>query len=114
MLRRITPNSALNGVPCSIVAVSCALGKSPEEIPELKDDGYATLNSANKYIRKNLKVRKRGDYKRGERPLLKDLNLDGKGIVCVLGHYLFLDHDKYYSFFENDYDDVVAVWILGD
>ena len=110
---RIIPNNCLEDYPCSIVAVSCALGDTPIDSPEVKQDGYATLQSANAYIRRNLPVKKRINYKRGERPNLKDLNADYEAIVCVFGHFLYLDRDKYYSFFDNDNDDVVSVWILN-
>lgn len=112
-MHQILPDSRLAGMPCSITAVSCAMGGVfPKDIPELREDGYATLASANRYIRKNLDIRKRIDYRRGERPKLKDLHLNGKAIVCVLGHYLYLDGETYYSFFNNENDDVVAVWLI--
>lgn len=111
-MKRIKPPDLLDGVPCSIVAVTCALKGIPEDVPELKNDGYATLASANKYIRANLPIRKRIDYKRGERPLLRDLHLKGKAIVCVYGHFLYLDHEEYHSFFDNEADEVVSLWII--
>ena len=111
---RHNPSPALSQCPCSVVAVASALGHRPEGEPQLRADGYATLAAANKFIRANLPVKRRKDYKRGERPTLRDLNYDGKAIVCVLGHYIYLDGDDYYSFFDNDNDDVVAVWELGD
>ena len=109
------PDYDLNNLPCSIVAVSCALGYVPdftEYMKKLKSDGYATLNASNRFIRDNLDVKKRTDYKRGQRPLLKDLHLDRRAIVCVYGHLVYLDHETYWSFFENEDDDVVAVWEL--
>ena len=115
-MRRIDPDSSLWGLPCSICAVASALGYIPEGTEEykknLKDDGYATLNAANRYIRDNLDIAKRTDYKRGQRPMLKNLHLDGKAVVCVYGHLIFVDHESYWSFFENEDDDVVAVWRL--
>ena len=114
-MRRITPDSSLQGIPCSIVAVTCAKGSMPDitdYIPKLKSDGWATLNVANKFIRENLDVKKRTDYKRGERPRLRDLHLDGRAVVCVYGHLVYVDHEYYHSFFINEFDDVVAVWEL--
>ena len=111
---RVNPDSSLQGVACSIVAVSCALGHVPENLPALRKDGWATLNVADKFIREYLPVAKRINYKRGQRPRLKDLHLDGKAIVCVYGHLLYLDHEIYYSFFDNENDEVVAVWLLGE
>ena len=112
---RETPNDNLDNLantPCLIVATACAVGgkENLRGYPVLKKDGYATLKSANKWIRQNLKIKKRTDYRRGERPKLKDLHLDGKAIVVVLGHYIYLDHERYWSFFDNENDDVVTTW----
>ncbi len=111
---RIAPENSISGLPCSIAAVSCALGYVPEKLPSLRNDGWATLNAANKFIRAHLRVKKRVNYKRGERPLLKDLHVGGKAIVCVYGHFLFLDHETYYSSYNNQCDEVVAVWLLNN
>lgn len=32
--------------------------------------------------------------------------------VCLLGHYIYIDNDNYYSFFDNDEDEVVCIWWL--
>ncbi len=115
-MRRINPSYNLRNLPCSICAVSSALGFIPEGTDEyskkLRDDGYATLNDANRYIRDNLDVVKRTDYKRGQRPKLRDLHADGRAIVCVYGHFIYVNHEDYWSFFENEDDDVVTVWRL--
>ena len=113
MIRK-TPNDYLADSPCLVTALYCATGlfESPHGYPNLKKDGYATLSAANKWIRENLDIKTRTDYKRGERPKLKDLHLDGQAVVCVLGHYIFLDHETYWSFFDNEDDDIVVVWIL--
>ena len=113
-MQQIIPHEDLVGVPCSVVAVSCALGWTPAKGPVLYESGYATLAEANKYIRANLPVKKRIDYKRGERPALKDLHLTGKAVVCVYGHFIFVDGEKYWSFFHNENDAVVAVWLLAE
>ena len=109
---RETPNDDLTNTPCSVVALACAVGgkENLQGYPVLKKNGYATLASNNKWIRQNLKIKKRTDYKRGERPKLKDLHLDGKAIVVVLGHCIYLDHERYWSFFDNENDDVVTTW----
>lgn len=113
---QITPSPDLSGYPCSIVAVACALkGEKPKGLEEyltsLREDGYATLDKANKFIRANLPVKKAIYYKRYERPRLCDLNYD-RALVCVYGHLVYLEEDKYYSFFDNENDEVVKVWIL--
>lgn len=116
MMKRVEPNKSLYSYPCSITAVSCAkgnnhlyIGNVPEHIGK---DGYVTLKDANRYIRDSLHVKKRIDYKRGQRPLLNNLHIDGKAIICVLGHFLYADGETYYSFFDNENDEVVAVWLL--
>ena len=117
-MKRVSPKPELEGIPCSYVAVACALGGNPSNAEELftslKTDGYASLAVANRFIRSNLKIKKCINYKRGERPMLIDLHLDGRAVVCVLGHFLYLDHETYYSFFKNEYDDVVSVWIIKE
>lgn len=114
-MKRVSPSGYLTNSPCLVVALRTALSPSrPVGQPVLKNGAYATLASANKWIRENVVVKKRTNYKRGERPKLKDLHLDGLAIVCVLGHYIFLDHETYYSFFENEEDDVVTVWELEE
>lgn len=117
-MERIEPNAYLNGYPCSVVAVACALGTMPQKTEEymaqLKPDGYATLAVGNKFIRNNLEVKKRVDYKRGQRPKLKDLHITGKAIVCVYGHLVYVDQETYWSFFDNENDEVVAVWYLKE
>lgn len=109
-MTRKRPGRHLAGKPCMITALRCVCDE-PVGKPVMKD-GYTTLNAANTWIRQNLKVQKRINYRRGERPKLRDLHLDGRGIVCVVGHYIYVDHETYWSFFNNDNDEVVTVWIL--
>ena len=113
-MERIEPDVSLKKYACSIVAVTCALGHVPDNLPTLRNNGWATLNVANKFIRAYLPVQKRIDYKRGMRPQLKELHIHGRAIVCVYGHLLYLDHETYYSFFDNQDDEVVVVWLLND
>lgn len=117
-MNRLTPRCDLYDKPCCITAVVCAAGtdnivNNLEYLPS-RGKGYATLDAANKFIRANLHIKKTTKYRRSERPLLKDLHLDGKAVVCVRGHYLYLDHENYYSFFDNENDPVVAAWLLHD
>ena len=115
MKRKNPPFDFLN-TPCIITAVGTAKGSISKinHLPDIRADGYTRLDEANRFIRANLAVKKSIEYRRGERPKLNEINLDGKAIVCVLGHYLYLDHNEYYSFFDNLNDDVVRVWILKD
>ena len=127
MERIAPPDPNWISLPCSICAVKTALDfwvppKLKDDFKEInipdgfvvKKDSYVTLNSMNKLIRSNLPVRKRVNFKKGERPLLKDYipNNQETAIICCLGHYIYQEYDKYYSFYNNDNDEVVSVWIL--
>ena len=113
MIRR-EPDHALRGYACSIVAVSCALKRIPQDLPRLRNDGWASLEVANKFIRAHLPVKKKVYFKRGQRPRLRDFHVHGTAIVCVYGHLIYVDHEEYYSFFDNLNDEVVCVWLLKD
>ena len=110
MIRKL-PESKYIGEPCIITAVGSALSNDINRFPNLDIYGYCTLKDANTYIRTNLKVKKSHAYRKGDRPLLRDLEFP-KAIVLVLGHYLYMEGDTYYSFFNNDLDEVVNVWEL--
>lgn len=110
-MNRIDPLPEYIGEPCSIVGIGCATGQHIT-FPTSYDNGYMTLRDMNKIIRQNCSVKKRIDYKRGERPLLKDLHIEGKALVCVYGHFIYIENENYWSFFDNENDEVVSVWIL--
>lgn len=123
-MKQIIPAEVYQGLPCSAVAVGCALGyDSRVKIatggcisPDLHSDGYLSLKGMNALIRANMGVKKRVNYKKGERPELREwAHAEGKGkraVVCLLGHFIYFDGRDYYSFFWNNEDDVVAVWYL--
>ena len=120
-MKRKTPDKIYEGLPCSVVATGCALGLTDRGTvrdlvsDELKSDGYLSLNGMNTLIRSKLAVIRRANFKRGERPALRDWaheNLGNKAIVCVLGHYLYFDGRDYHSFLWNGGDPVVSVWYL--
>lgn len=55
-------------------------------------------------------------YKRGERPALKEFlktNFEKCGI-CVYGHFIYAEGPDYWSFFDNDNDEIVAIWYLKE
>ena len=120
-MKRITPNRDYEELPCSIVAVGCALNISAWEAvftlksPDLHNDGYLSLDAMNRLIRANMTVTKRENFKRGERPALRDFahsHLGQRAVICVLGHYLYFDGRDYHSFLWNGGDPVVSVWYL--
>lgn len=122
-MKRIIPLSIYEGLPCSAVAVGCALNVArksdlkPLISNDLKPDGYLSLDGMNKLIRANLSVYKRENYKRGERPVLRDFahaHIGKKAVICVAGHYIYFDGRDYHSFFWNGKDQVVSVWYIGE
>lgn len=121
-MKRQTPNDIYQGWPCSVVAVGCALKNVSVEAlnalksPELHSDGYLSLKGMNDLIMANLSVTKRENYKRGERPALRDWAHEHKGtkaIVCVAGHFVYFDGRDYHSYFWNGGDPVISVWCLA-
>ena len=114
MIKRRDPDPMFIGVPCSMVAVGTATGAMPPSPFGLHKDGYLSLDYMNRYARMNLSIRRRVQFKRGERPALKDFLEENteKCIVCVLGHYIYADGNTYWSFQRNAQDKVVSVWYL--
>ncbi len=117
---RKTPHRIYNDFPCSMVAVGCALGEDKDKVISraigLKNDGYLTLDNMNKYIRSLLDVQKKEYFKRGERMTLEELlkGNERRAVVCLLGHYVYIDHEDYWSFFKNEMDEVVCIWWLKE
>ena len=118
-MKRKNPSGEYYNLPCSVVTVGCALRDCAEAkrlAKELKlnyhDDGYLSLAEMNKLVRACLPVEKKVVYKRGERPLLRDFDKRSRAVVCALGHYVYWEYGNYYSFFNNDNDEVVCAWFL--
>lgn len=119
-MKRILPDDVFRKLPCSVVAVGCALKLTDKDAvnglksPKLHEDGYLSLNDMNTLIRANLSVVKRENYRRGERPILRDFchGFGGRAVVCLEGHYIYVEGGNYYSFFLNGDCKVVAVWYL--
>lgn len=121
-MKRIVPADIYRGFPCSAVAVGCAKQATRRsdvkalKSPELKDGGHLSLKGMNALVRANLAVVKQENYKRGQRPALRDWAHEHKGtkaIVCVLGHYVYFDGKDYHSFFWNGGDEVVSTWHIA-
>lgn len=117
---RYFPRDIYNCMPCSYVSVGVAYenlyGKSFEfeELDEYREDGYLNLDDMNKFIRSKLPIKKKVYYKRTERITLKEFisTNSERCVVCVLGHYLYVEDKSYWSFFDNDEDEVVCVWYI--
>ena len=128
-MKRIEPDEVYKGLPCSVVAVGCAMGTADRaEVnglygdvlsgacgAKIHTDGYLPLDGLNRLIRAHMTVKKRENFKRGQRPALRDFahaHLGQRAVICVLGHYLYFDGRDYHSFFWNGGDPVVSVWHL--
>lgn len=118
-MRKIPPCEYGN-MPCSYVAAGCAYfdmkyAKLNAPLPGvIGKDGYLTLESANNFFRKVLSIRKKQNFKKGHRPLLKDFlerNTE-RACVCVCGHYIYVNGHDYWSFLDNDNDEVVCAWYI--
>ncbi len=117
-MKRILPSEIYRELPCSVVAVGCALKIAEKSkldalfSSRLHSDGYLSLKGMDELMRAFLGVTKRTTYKRGQRPCLRDFchGYNGKAVVCLLGHFVYIEGGDYYSFFFNGGDDVVAVW----
>lgn len=118
---RVVPNEKYEGIPCSQVAIGYAYEKIyGKELPHAVEvslsnaEGYATLDAVNKTIRSLIPVKKKVYFRRTERISLKEFleNNKEKCVVCVLGHYIFVDGEDYYSFFENEGDMIVCAWYI--
>ena len=119
---RYIPDAKYSGYPCSYVGTGCAYedqtGKEFDQpLPEaLRSDGYLSLDAENKYIRSVLPVKKKQYFKRGERPILKAWLAQNKYpcCICVYGHFIYAKGEDYWSFFDNDDDEIVCIWYLKE
>lgn len=117
-MRRHTPDKIYRGEPCSVVAVGCALKIGAREAlrslrsASLHDDGYLSLDGMDRLVRANLAVVRRRKFKRGQRPCLRDFchGFSGKAVVCLTGHFVYVEGGDYWSFFWNGDDEVISVW----
>lgn len=118
-MKRIIPDGIYRGAPCSVVAVGCAAHiTDPGALSGLysgsmHEDGYLSLRGMNALVRENLAVKRRTDYRRGQRPLLRDWAHEHRGtkaVICVAGHFIYFDGKDYHSFFWNGGDEVITVW----
>lgn len=122
-MKRISPKDFYLDLPCSVVSIGCALEtlRGSFDYDKIKafseqasaNDNYATLRSVNEQVRKFFNVKKYTYYTRAERKTLKECCSGKTAIVCVYGHFVFVNGDSYYSYFDNANDKVVAVWELG-
>lgn len=120
-MKRILPDVMYLRKPCSVVAVGCALRASSDALtaltsPDLKSNGFLYLGAMNRLIRAHMDVRQRVNYKRGDRPTLREFchAFSGRAILLVNAHYVYVENGDYYSFFYNGKDEVISAWILEE
>ena len=117
---RKEPDKKYRGQPCSVTCVGTAYDHihtwpftiiKPEE---MRYDGYLRLRDMNQFAREYLPIAKRIDFKKNERPRLKEFlqTNETRCCICVPGHFLYADAQTYWSFFDNDDDKVITVWYL--
>ena len=120
-MRQIIPSLAYDDLPCSIVAVGCALGYTDSasvmalNAVGLHKDGYLSLQNMERLIKANFEVDCKVYFKRGSRPTLEEFaerRMGLRAIVCLEGHFVYFDGENYYSFFENSKDRVVQAWYV--
>lgn len=117
---KITPSERFYNTPCSMVALYYAYKNiynqriAVEEIIRTRPDGYLALAKMNNYINMFFKVKKAQQYGKDKRFSLSEFlkTNDKKCMVCVLGHYIYVDGKNYFSFFDNEKDKVVKVWYV--
>lgn len=117
---QITPSERFNNTPCSMVALYYAYKNiynqriAVEEIIRTRPDGYLALSKMNNYINMFFKVKKAQQYGKDKRFNLDEFlkTNDKKCVVCVLGHYIYVDGKNYFSFFDNEKDKVIKVWYV--
>lgn len=114
MIKRRDPDAMFFDIPCAMVAVGTAIGRMPPRPQTLREDGYLTLAGMNSFCRSQVSVRRKVQYRNGERPTLKEFleTNEEKVVVCVRGHFLYADRNTYWSFFRNAKDEVITVWYL--
>ena len=119
-------SESYNGLPCILVAIDQAYKCFGKEFParkifefplfknnELFDkNGYCSLRKARECINYLFKVKSYKFIKGERRKPLKEYDLIGKYIILVKGHYVTSWNNTYFSIFNHDNDEVVALWEL--
>lgn len=119
-MKRIVPRCRkgdVGSIPCSRLALACALIKNGKNVKiasylNVYSDGYCPLKSMDKLVKRTFAGVEYRYFPQDERPKLDDLKWEGKYIVCLLEHFIYVEGNKYYSLFDNTNDEVVAVWKL--
>lgn len=119
-MKRILPPEKYRGLPCSIVAIGCAMSAtSPKAVKLAKgirfqQHGYLSLSGMERLLQANIPVKRCTLYAKGRRTTLRDYahTHNARAVICVKGHYIYFDGRDYYSFLWNGGDKIVCVWQL--
>lgn len=117
---RYNPSSILYNKPCSMVSLDTAYRDiynefiDIDEIVRTRSDGCLALSKMDMYVKLLFRVRKAIQYTKEKRFTLKEFLQHNmiKCIVCVEGHYVYVDGKNYYSFFDNLEDKIVKIWYV--
>ena len=114
-------SSGMEEQPCSVVALCNALDDLKIEQPfDVKTDryDYATIKDMNTAIRSVLTVRytwcKKSFRETLEKKFQSGIFRGKKAIVLVQNHFIYVNNDTYYSFFDNAKDEVIAFWFIKE
>lgn len=115
----IAAKGTLEKFPCSILALGLAIAQAKLKVDEIgikvDKSGYCQLRNIDEAIKIHFKVEQYRYYRDNARKKLGEfIEFPGQYIVCVKGHYIYVDGENYYSFFDNSEDMVVAYWKLGE
>lgn len=108
---RMDPAKELVQEPALVSAVTMALGEKPKNAPEL-NNGWASLEAADAWISQNLMVRSVVDYRKPFRPKVQDFSMTGRAIACVVGSFVYVEGNQYWSFEDLAMRSIIRVWII--
>lgn len=107
-------------LPCSQIALMCAAEDMVVPLtvqpPKVDKVGYCRLQDMNQVIRKVFPQARFIYVNRAFRNTLSHLIAGHQGIkmiICVQGHFIYFNGSDYYSYFNNDNDTVIAIWMLS-
>ena len=103
-MNRINIKPNLYDMPCGLTALYYATNGF--------GNGYISLDQMKKLTELYLSNHnvKYKYFSKKDRKRLCDFDWTGKYIICVLGHYVYMENNIYFSAFDNDNDLIVAYW----
>ncbi len=107
--------------PCSYIALVCATKDMvvpflSVHLPKVDRKGYCKLADMTPSIKAHFPNVRYIYVRPAWRSTLSNFIEGHKGtkaIICVQGHFIYFDGTDYYSYFDNDQDTVIAIWMLN-